>query len=344
MQEEGVLDDGDGKEQMSTHGWVRQHLASQYRICGDAMEAFGLLHRLDKETSGVLLCAKSYKGVNWIRMQWCSHGITKEYISLVHGWVDPHVKVVKKRIRADKKKICNSKRISAWTECAVSEYGQPAYTEVATLAHVFRTTEAGPEQYSLVALKIHTGRTHQIWVHMLHIGHPVVCDKLYAKSHFHADEVWCRRNFLHTYHLGFLDVPKCEQGKLSRRKRPVVNLYSPLPQDLRAALAALSPANEASSAQVSQFRSGDAASLCSFEQYAECILPVVKREKRSAVPWQAAVATSGASKHNEEEARKQRKEAKKRRKATAAAAAPDRIEAATRRRRKAKRQTNDVTL
>merc|ERR1712025_833069 len=62
-------------------------------------------------------------------------------------------------------------------------------------------------RYSLVALKLHTGRTHQIRVHMLAIGHPLVYDKMYGEDRHRADREWCPRNFLHTYHLGFLDVP-----------------------------------------------------------------------------------------------------------------------------------------
>merc|ERR1712224_277856 len=68
--------------------------------------------------------------------------------------------------------------------------------------------EACKEKYSLVALKLHTGRTHQIRVHMLSIGHPLVSDVKYAKDNFSADCTWCPRNFLHTYHLHFLDVPE----------------------------------------------------------------------------------------------------------------------------------------
>merc|ERR1712048_1514102 len=65
------------------------------------------------------------------------------------------------------------------------------------------------EQYSLVAVKLHTGRTHQIRVHMLSIGHPMVSDLCYAKSRFETiDKFWCPRNFLHAHHITFADVPE----------------------------------------------------------------------------------------------------------------------------------------
>merc|ERR1712048_1293971 len=102
---------------------------------------------------------------------------------------------------------------------AVSDSGKPSYTEVAVQVHFFRapleTNEAGgedlEERYSLVSLKLHTGRTHQIRVHMLAMGHPLICDRKYTSNRYLADRTWCPRNFLHTYPLGFLDVP-CDRG------------------------------------------------------------------------------------------------------------------------------------
>merc|ERR1712224_1090409 len=85
--------------------WIEQCLASHYPICKDAIAEFGLMHRLDAETSGVLLCAKSYMGAYWINMHWNAHDITKEYIALVNGWVDPSVTEIRKRICVDKKKV-----------------------------------------------------------------------------------------------------------------------------------------------------------------------------------------------------------------------------------------------
>merc|ERR1712216_245316 len=148
-------------------------------------------------------------------MQWCSHYVTKEYVALVHGWVDPSLTEIRKRIRLDDENRDNPNcRIS--TRCTVSDSGKPAYTEVAAITHLFRTSigtsealnKVGKERYSLVVLKLHTGRTHQIRVHMLAIGHPLVCDVTYSQSSFPADRMWCPRNFLHAYHLGFVDVPE----------------------------------------------------------------------------------------------------------------------------------------
>merc|ERR1712217_373761 len=109
---------------------------------------------------------------------------------------------------------------------------------VATLAHLTRPALGQVERYSLVALKLHTGRTHQIRVHMLSIGHPLVTDVKYAESRYADDQAWCPRNFLHTYHLGFDDVPKA-QGDASGNQP--VDILCPLPSDLRAVLGKLRP-------------------------------------------------------------------------------------------------------
>merc|ERR1712157_214361 len=95
--------------------------------------------------------------------------------------------------------------------------GKPAYTEITTIAYlsgvVRAASDAGSETceklYSLVALKLHTGRTHQIRVHMRAIGHALICDEKYSSSNFFFDSKWCSRNFLHTYHLSFWDVLNC---------------------------------------------------------------------------------------------------------------------------------------
>ena len=62
---------------------MQQHLSSHYPISKDPIKGYGLLHRLDAQTSGVLLCAKSYAGAYWIEMLWCAHDVTKEYVCLV---------------------------------------------------------------------------------------------------------------------------------------------------------------------------------------------------------------------------------------------------------------------
>eukprot|EP00927_Polykrikos_kofoidii_P004710 TRINITY_DN11866_c0_g1_i1.p1 TRINITY_DN11866_c0_g1~~TRINITY_DN11866_c0_g1_i1.p1 ORF type:complete len:586 (+),score=69.08 TRINITY_DN11866_c0_g1_i1:67-1824(+) len=301
---EEEADDGDGEEGLGTEEsrkkpriqkWVQQNFFSKHPIHNDALEAFGLMHRLDIQTSGILMCAKSYVGAYWLRLQWASYAVDKEYVCLVHGWVDKSIREVHARIRVDKKKAPDSRR-TLYTICSVSDSGKPAFSEVFTLAHLTRactitaaetSTETSEQlhtqKYSLVALKLHTGRTHQIRVHMMSLGHPLVCDVKYAEDMFPADRAWCPRNFLHTYHFGFNDVPAevaetTEKGEARDSERAgsegspecggrPVNVFCPVPSDLRRVLACLEPADDMSAKTHAEWVAGDDACLRPFDEY-----------------------------------------------------------------------------
>merc|ERR1712066_603447 len=109
----------------------------------------------------------------------------------------------------------------------------------------------------------------------------------YAESHFSVDRSWCPRNFLHTYHLGFPDVPDggspvegerrgdaVAQARDSNTKIELVDVYSPLPEDLRAVLAELTPVDATSGAHIAAWLSGDAGRLPPFERCVDAALSV----------------------------------------------------------------------
>lgn len=267
--EDEIFSEGSKKQKMQN--WVRQCLG-QFPISHDALEAYGLLHRLDAQTSGILLYAKTYVGAYWLRLQWNSYAVEKEYVCLAHGWVDRSVREVHKRIRIDKVKAPNSRRTIS-THCSVHASGKPSYTELVTLAHLEQLAVDGdseaaePRRYSLVALKLHTGRTHQIRVHMLSLGHPLVCDIKYGEQQFAADRLWCPRNFLHTYRLSFEDVPEAD-GVPEGSEPVIADIFCPLSQDLRDALRTLRPVDDGVSAPLlDNWLSGDSSQLKSFEGY-----------------------------------------------------------------------------
>jgi len=281
--------------------WLRRNYAAKFPICGDAIEAFGLMHRLDAQTSGLLMCAKSYVGAYWLRLQWCSYLVDKEYVCLVHGWVDQSIREVNKRIRIEKRKAPNSRKTVS-THCSVGASGKPSYTELITLAHLVRPATGveatADERYSLVVVKLHTGRTHQIRVHMQSLGHPLVCDEKYADAHLVADRSWCPRNFLHTFLLGFEDVPKegavveaasssggsssgssgCSMGSTRNKgsnedcnSSRYVKLLCPLPPDLQSTLSQLKPIDDASAKHCSDWLSQKRDQLRSFEEYTAAV-------------------------------------------------------------------------
>ncbi|MBI4120905.1 MAG: RluA family pseudouridine synthase [Parcubacteria group bacterium] len=130
---------------------------------GTVVSRPGIVHRLDKDTSGILLIAKSQKTYLELKRQFQEREVEKEYRAVVYGTMEHKEGVIDAPIARDKKDYRRRK---------VAVGGREAKTLYTTLA----TTDA----YSYVSLFPKTGRTHQLRVHLKSIDHPVVCDPLYA--------------------------------------------------------------------------------------------------------------------------------------------------------------------
>src|SRR5918995_1554320 len=166
----------------------------------------GIVHRLDKDTSGLIVAAKTDRGRTALVSQWESRSVEKAYLALVSGSVADEEAIIDAPIGRDPK---NRQRM------AVVRSGRPAVTQ-------FRAVERFPDA-TLLEVSIETGRTHQIRVHLAFIGHPVVGDQVYGRARLtdpHLD-----RQFLHASALGF-QLPNGE----------ALRLEAPLPDDLRAVL------------------------------------------------------------------------------------------------------------
>jgi 23S rRNA pseudouridine1911/1915/1917 synthase len=143
----------------------------------------GIVHRLDKDTSGVMVIAKNPIALAKLSEQFKSHKITKVYLTLVKGHLTPEEGVIDAYIgrdTSDRKKMAIS----------VESRGREARTHYKVLRY--------HDNYSFLEIKPETGRTHQIRVHLAAIGHPVVGDATYGIKH----QVLARQ-FLHAYRLGF---------------------------------------------------------------------------------------------------------------------------------------------
>ena len=167
----------------------------------------GIVHRLDKDTSGLLVVAKDDRAMASLVDQMKRRVVRKEYLALVHGSVQPDQGVIEApvgRHPRDRKRM------------AVVSGGREARTHFTVLERF--------ERYTLVEARLETGRTHQIRVHFASLGHPLVGDPVYGA----ARKEWppLRRQFLHAHRLGFA---------LPSSGRPVL-FESPLPDDLRIAL------------------------------------------------------------------------------------------------------------
>ncbi|CAK0861641.1 unnamed protein product, partial [Prorocentrum cordatum] len=189
-------------------------------IVQDAAHRRGLLHRLDVPSSGLVLAAKTYEAYYDLSLQLSVGAIARDYLVLCRGWVPPARGGVVARVRWEEG--------SGRPSCAGGHLGKPAESRLKVLAHVLR----GPaECLSLVAVRIATGRRHQIRAHLALMGHPVACDGKYTcLDTFLADLRWCPRNFLHRYCLGFSDLDGA-----------AVAASSPPPPDLLGVLRRLRP-------------------------------------------------------------------------------------------------------
>lgn len=176
----------------------------------------GVVHRLDKDTSGLLVVAKtdlSYTGLIAAIKQ---RKVERTYTALVQGRPD----VSTGRIEAPVGRLSRDR-----TRMGVGG-GKAAVTEF-RVVRSFGSARTDREEASLLEVKILTGRTHQIRVHMSHIGHPIVGDASYGrKAAALARKIDLRRPFLHASRLSFLHPVTGER----------VEVEEPLPEDLSSAL------------------------------------------------------------------------------------------------------------
>ncbi|MDO5296505.1 MAG: RluA family pseudouridine synthase [bacterium] len=147
------------------------------------VERPGIVHRLDKDTSGLMVVAKSDQAHLALSRQFADRQVLKIYRAIVHG-VPPESGSINQPIgrhQTDRKKM------------TVRRDGRPASTD-------FRVLEQFGREYALVELHLHTGRTHQIRVHMTWLGYPLLGDLVYGKR----SNPWnLNGQALHCYRLGF---------------------------------------------------------------------------------------------------------------------------------------------
>ncbi len=148
-----VIPDRFDSNQLSLNKWLEAKTGQRIWV----------VHRLDRDTSGVICFAKNEETHKYLSQLFQEHTVGKYYYGLVNGRVIPEEGRIEKPI---------AEHATIKGKMTVAKRGKPSITD-------YKVEEQWP-LYSLVQFQIHTGRTHQIRVHMQSIGHSIVCDELYG--------------------------------------------------------------------------------------------------------------------------------------------------------------------
>ncbi len=173
----------------------------------------GIVHRLDKDTSGLMVVARQRSTMDQLVSLIAARDVRREYVALAHGvWRGADSRQVDAAVGRDPRN-----RLRMAVVDLEKNSGKPASTVISLIQNASR--------HCLVKCKLHTGRTHQIRVHMAHLGHPLISDELYGG----AKDAGISRQALHACRLAF--------------RHPVTGLEmefkAPPPADFQAAMAGL---------------------------------------------------------------------------------------------------------
>ena len=204
-----VVHPGAGQREHTLVNALLHHFPKLSGIGGK--ERPGIVHRLDKETSGCLVVAKTDVAHRGLAAQFEARTIEKIYLALVAGKLRRRTGTIEEKIG---RHPVDRQRMSV-----ASKRGRAAKTE-------YRVINASDEM-SLLECKLHSGRTHQIRVHLHHLGHPVLGDKVYGAKFAKTFP----RQMLHAWKLGF------QHSRTDEWK----NFEAPLPPDFKAAIKSLQP-------------------------------------------------------------------------------------------------------
>lgn len=178
---------------------------------GEDSERPGIVHRLDKDTSGVLIIARNQKSFLHLKKLFQTSGVQKIYNTLVVGSVKNDSGIINASIARSTKHF--EKRVVGGKQGRARE----AITEYKVVERI----NSAEGEFTLLEVRPRTGRTHQIRSHLAHLGYPVVCDNLYGGKRF-VCPAGLARQFLHASSVKFVGL----NGKK-------IYIKAPLPKDLR---------------------------------------------------------------------------------------------------------------
>jgi 23S rRNA pseudouridine1911/1915/1917 synthase len=184
------------------------HCAGQLSGIGGVARP-GIVHRIDKDTSGLIVAAKHDRAHEGLAKQFAAHSIDRRYIAICLGRPIPP----NGRIEASLARSTTNRKKMAIVEAG---RGKHAITHYETVENLKGAT--------VIQCKLETGRTHQVRVHMAHIGHGLLGDPVYGKNRKPMSETLSRLNFarqaLHAAHLGFVHPVTGKEVALSSKVPP----------------------------------------------------------------------------------------------------------------------------
>ncbi len=218
-------------------GTLVQGLLSHRITGGGEPRRPGIVHRLDKDTSGLLIVAKDEETHRRLSRMLAAHKINRTYLALVHGLFQARSGTVEAPLARDSRDrkrmsvargrgrgaVTHFEVLGTWPEAPGRRGGKSGPSRGTAVRGDMAARREAAGGFSLLEVRLETGRTHQIRVHLAAIGHPVAGDKVYGRR---RDPLAVGRQFLHSARLEFAHPVSGE----------TVEISSPLPADLQAVL------------------------------------------------------------------------------------------------------------
>lgn len=217
----GIMTHGDGRSDEPTLAdWVlkrypkMESVGEPWQFQGKSVPRPGIVHRLDRDTSGVMILAKDQKTFDFLKKQFQGRDAKKTYIAFVHGSVKEDEGTIDRPLGRSK---------SDFRQFSAHATARGELREAVTDYKVIRRFKDKGKDYSYVEAYPRTGRTHQIRAHFKFISHPVVCDALYAGKR--GCGLGLSRLALHARELELKIAPK-----------KTMKFKAPLPADLKSVI------------------------------------------------------------------------------------------------------------
>jgi 23S rRNA pseudouridine1911/1915/1917 synthase len=201
-----VVHNPPGKQDPSVVDYIVRHIQDVKKIQWPYPERPGIVHRLDKDTSGLMIIAKTPEILEKLQAQFKERSVQKEYVALCYGYVSPErgsiMADIARHASKDKQTVIPEEIDEESLEKLAKGVIRQAQTDYDTLKHY----EYKKQPLTLILAKPKTGRMHQIRIHLKHLGFPIIGDPMYffKPSRRLSKELNIYRQFLHAVKLTFV--------------------------------------------------------------------------------------------------------------------------------------------